>query len=113
MVIWYEREAYYQKDNPDLRITFDHQVQARKENLQVEASTLGRAILPGDVWIMEVKTLGAMPLWLVGAFQELAVRPGSFSKYGTAYTRQAHALFQAERNPLPWNSSKPFSALRA
>jgi hypothetical protein len=34
---------------------------------------------------MEIKTDGAMPLWLSHALDELKIYPTSFSKYGRAY----------------------------
>jgi hypothetical protein len=34
---------------------------------------------------MEIKTAGAMPLWLSEALDELVIYPGRFSKCGTAY----------------------------
>ena len=35
--------------------------------------------------LLEIKTAGAMPLWLAGALDAEDILPGSFSKYGAAY----------------------------
>ena len=35
--------------------------------------------------LLEIKTDGAMPLWLSHALDKLGILPVSFSKYGTAY----------------------------
>ena len=40
-----------------------------------------------DKYILEIKTLNAIPLWLVNELNELQIVPGSFSKYGTAYEK--------------------------
>ena len=85
MFLSYYRRAYYEKDNRDLRITFDSNIVARDYDLQLEKGNYGENILEKDKYIMEIKTLGAMPMWLVKKLNELNIRPGSFSKYGKAY----------------------------
>ena len=40
--------------------------------------------------LLEIKTGGAMPLWLSHALDAEGILPGSFSKYGEAYTRSLH-----------------------
>jgi len=37
--------------------------------------------------VMEIKTLGAMPMWLVEILNKTQIRPCGFSKYGEAYTQ--------------------------
>ena len=87
MYISYEREAFYQKDNMDFRITFDSSVIAREYDLNIASQNYGASILERDKYIMEVKTLGAMPLWLVKKLSQLQIMPCGFSKYGEAYTQ--------------------------
>lgn len=72
----------------DLRITFDSGIAYRDAFAEAEGSpAVYRPLLaPGEV-IMEIKTSGAFPFWLVDALNECVARPSSFSKYGTAYTR--------------------------
>ena len=86
MYVSYEREAFYQKDNMDFRITFDSNVLARENDLQLEKGSYGENILLKSAYIMELKTLGTIPLWLVKIINELNIKPVVFSKYGTAYT---------------------------
>ena len=61
-----------------------------KENVHTELDrakgSRGERILSPDLCIMEVKALKSMPLWLSRALNDLKIFPGSFSKYGTAYT---------------------------
>ncbi len=88
MLIAYERDAFYVKDMPNLRITFDSNIRYRQEDLFLEHGNKGKTLLPEDVYIMEVKTDGAMPLWLSHALAKCEILPSSFSKYGTAYNEQ-------------------------
>ena len=83
-----EREAYLVKDLPHLRLTFDTRVRARSDDLSLAQGSHGELLLPEDVVLMEVKTDGAMPLWLAHALDRHRLYPGSFSKYGTAYLRE-------------------------
>ncbi len=87
MYLSYHRVAYYDKDNKDFRLTFDNNIIAREYDLSLEKGSYGENILEKDQYIMEVKTLGAMPIWFVRTLEELNIVPGSFSKYGTAYTK--------------------------
>ena len=85
VALCYERRAYTVPTVPNLRLTFDTHVRYRTEELTLSAGTAGREILPADAVILEIKTDGAMPLWLSRALDECLIRPASFSKYGTAY----------------------------
>jgi len=87
MYVSYERIAYFQKDNPEFRLTFDNNVVAREYDLNLEKGTYGKQILNDDKYIMEIKTLNSIPLWLVNELNECNITPGSFSKYGTAYEK--------------------------
>ena len=89
MLIAYEREAYFDADNPDLRITFDTDVRARDTDCRLENGSHGEYLLPEDAILMEIKTGGAMPVWLAQALSQCDILPGKFSKYGTAYLRNA------------------------
>ena len=89
MLIAYEREAYFDADNPDLRITFDTNVRARDTDCRLEMGNHGDYLLPEDAIMMEIKTGGAMPVWLAQALSQCGIVPGRFSKYGTAYLRSA------------------------
>lgn len=89
MLIAYEREAYFDNANPDLRITFDTDIRARAADCRLEHGSHGDYLLPEDVIMMEIKTGGAMPVWLAKALSQCGIVPGRFSKYGTAYMRNA------------------------
>ena len=85
MYISYVRTAYYQKDNLDFRVTFDSEILARQYDLNLENGSYGANILDEEKIVMEIKTLGSIPLWFVKIINELKIRPGNYSKYGVAY----------------------------
>lgn len=87
MYISYDREAYYDKFDSDFRITFDSNILARNYDLELEKGIYGTNILEKDYYIMEIKTLGSIPIWLVKILDEFMLCPYSFSKYGEAYTQ--------------------------
>lgn len=85
ILIAYEREAFYVKEDPNVRITFDGNIRYRNEELFLEKGNHGIHILPEGELILEIKTAGAMPMWMSAALCELGIFPSSFSKCGTAY----------------------------
>lgn len=92
ILLSYQREAYYAKDDPDFRITFDENILWRDDHLSLCSGVFGTPLLAPDQVLMEVKTAGAIPLWLVRILSENHIYKTTFSKYGTAYT----ALYQNE-----------------
>ena len=82
-----EREAWFDEEHPDLRLTFDRNIRYREQELRLSGSSAGITLLPERTVLLEIKTAGAMPLWLAQALDAEEIRPGRFSKYGTAYTR--------------------------
>ena len=81
----YEREAYYSLDGGDFRITFDDTILCREDRLSLSEETGGIPILQEDQVLMEIKTAGAVPLWMTAVLSEEKLFKTSFSKYGTAY----------------------------
>lgn len=84
-VVSYERDAFFVRDLPALRITFDSGVRYRADDLDLKQGSGGKILLPEGYSLMEVKTDGAMPLWLSHTLDEYDIFPVSFSKYGKAY----------------------------
>ena len=91
MMIACEREAWFDGEHPDLRLTFDRNIRYRESALSLSRSSTGIALLPRQTVLLEIKTAGAMPLWLAHALDAEGILPGSFSKYGAAYTRRLEA----------------------
>lgn len=96
MLIRYEREAFFVYDDPTVRLTFDRAIRysAREPSLL----TMGEEtrILPEGQVLLEIKTAGAMPLWLSHALGECRIFPSSFSKYGTSYTDLIKSKYKGE-----------------
>ena len=84
-VVSYERDAFFIRELPSVRITLDSGVRYRADGLDLTLGNHGKILLPEDFTLMEIKTEGAMPIWLSEALDELEIFPASYSKYGTAY----------------------------
>lgn len=97
----YDRTAYIERaPTPDgLRLTMDHNIRSRDHSLDLRLGDEGEPLLAPDVHLMEIKTARAIPLWLCAALDEYGVKPVSFSKYGTVYTRQMRKNASNRRLP--------------
>ncbi len=85
VMLSYEREAFYGREDRELRITFDENILWRQEALSLCAGPRGSSILQPGTALMEVKIASAMPLWLCGILAENNIFKTHFSKYGNAY----------------------------
>lgn len=83
----YEREAFKGKNKDGFRITFDENILWRREDLSLCSGAYGEPILSEDQVLMEVKTVDAIPLWMVRLLTDNHIYKTSFSKYGNAYRR--------------------------
>lgn len=81
----YEREAFYGKDDYDFRVTFDENILWRDSDLSLCSEEYGNPLISDDMSLMEIKTAGAMPLWMAHVLTENKIYKTSFSKYGNAY----------------------------
>lgn len=85
MYISYERLAYVLKENAEFRITFDTNVLWRTFGLSLNLGVGGIEVLPRKLILMELKSDGAIPLWLAEYFSQNGIYKTNFSKYGEAY----------------------------
>ena len=85
MYLCYDRTAYFCKDDPGLRITFDKNILWRTDKARLNSQPDGRDLLEPDQSLMEIKVGASMPLWLAELLSKGQIRQVSFSKYGTAY----------------------------
>lgn len=81
----YEREAFFCRSGGDFRVTFDENILARREEMSLEAGIWGNPLLEEDMTLLEIKTSGAIPLWMTEFLARERIYKTSFSKYGTAY----------------------------
>ncbi len=83
--IFYDRIAYYSKDDHDLRLTFDTNIRFRNKDFDISHGDYGYTLLGPNELILEIKSGLAMPMWLTSALDELKIYPTTYSKYGNAY----------------------------
>jgi len=83
--ISYQRSAFFGKDDPEFRLTFDRDLTARRFDLSLTKGNYGGKIIRPDQRLMEIKVPGSIPLWMSKALSEIGIRRHSFSKYGRAY----------------------------
>ena len=81
----YDRIAYFDRETHDLRISFDRNLRARSDRLSLTSADTGAPIIRSDVYVMEVKTRFAAPLWLTDLLADHGLYKQSFSKYGSFY----------------------------
>ena len=81
----YDREAYFSKEDPSFRITFDEKIAYRQNELSLCSEAYGKKLIPDDMSLMEIKCTGGMPLWMTTTLTSNKLYKTSFSKYGTAY----------------------------
>lgn len=85
VLLSYEREAFYARNNHEFRVTFDRNILWRDYDLSLDKDIFGTPILEDQKVLMEVKTDGAIPGWMVDFLTANKLYKTSFSKYGTAY----------------------------
>ncbi|MBQ8398169.1 MAG: polyphosphate polymerase domain-containing protein [Clostridia bacterium] len=94
----YEREAFAplpEAEVPDgFRVTFDENILARPDRLSLEAEVGGEPLLEAGKTLMEIKTGGGIPLWMVDVLTREGIYKTSFSKYGAYYENKI--LHQSE-----------------
>ncbi len=95
--ISYQRAAFFGKDNPDFRLTFDREITARRYDLSLGMDSYGSQIILPDQRLMEIKVPGAFPMWMTQALSELQIRRISFSKYGRAYKNFVRESIEAQQ----------------
>jgi len=83
--ISYVRSAFAGVEDDGLRVTFDTDIRYRLDCLDYLHPDNGRLVLPPDNMLMEIKTLGGMPLWMSRILCDNKIFPTSFSKYGACY----------------------------
>ena len=86
----YEREAYLGREDHDFRLTIDHNIRSRYEELSLAAGDYGETYFKENEKLLEIKINSAMPLWLSKVLTELEIYPISFSKYGRFYEKENH-----------------------
>lgn len=87
MDIFYDRQAFFCREDPRLRMTFDTNIAYRLDDLNLMCGSEGETLMDGNSYILELKLTDSMPLWLSAIMDRLAIYPGSYTKYGNAYKK--------------------------
>lgn len=100
VVLCYDREAFFgtRSEDGDLRVTFDTNIRARRDELDLRKGSHGNPILDENYVLMEVKVDKAVPLWLARLLSENNVRKKRFSKYGTEFSQYVLKKYLQEEN---------------
>lgn len=85
VMIIYDREAYFGKEDLDFRVTFDKNILYRNTELTLRGEKYGTYILDKNVVLLEIKVAGGIPLWLTKFLTEHKIYKTTFSKYAHAY----------------------------
>ncbi|MBQ9921316.1 MAG: polyphosphate polymerase domain-containing protein [Clostridia bacterium] len=84
----YDRIAMYGLRDSELRMTFDANIRSRFDDLDLTLGDYGEPLLTDDnAYLLEIKTLRTLPVWLTEILSEAEIYPTSFSKYGRVYER--------------------------
>ena len=84
MAINYNREAYFLKDDPTVRITFDRQIKYKPTN-SIKLGQQGiQTILPNSIIIMEIKFYNKMPQQIKNMIKRFDLKREPMSKYISA-----------------------------
>lgn len=94
----YDRRAFAGIENPEFRLTLDRNIRARRKQLNLADGSVGEAILPDNVTLMEIKIPGIMPLWMAEILSDMKIYPASFSKYGTYYQNNPELFMSVINN---------------
>lgn len=84
--ISYHRNAWFDRLDPELRLTFDRDLLWQTEDCSLSSLPCGHSLLKAGESLLEIKTASAIPMWLVSLLDAAEIRKTSFSKYGSAYT---------------------------
>lgn len=87
LVISYDRQAYFQRGNRSIRLTFDDNIVTNRDQLDISKFRTGEPLIPGDRVILEIKVPDTLPLWLSKALSDEGIFITSFSKYGKEFQK--------------------------
>ena len=81
----YDRLGFFDKLDPNLRITFDNNIRYSRTSFDWENVKDTINVLEEGTYVLEIKTSNPLPLWLARFLSEEGIHHKRFSKYGTGY----------------------------
>lgn len=106
----YDRQAFFGKDDKNLRITFDFNIRSRRSELGLELGDHGTKLLDDNIVLLEIKSSNSLPLWLTQTLSKHKIYRTSFSKYGTEYKNLLKNSTNIEA-PTPPSQPSPSSII--
>ena len=100
IVICYDRRAFYGNDDKEFRLTMDGNIRYRRTDLDLRSGDSGTYLSTQPFRVMEVKSVGAIPMELVRILSELKIYHGSFSKYGSIFAGEIKAATHNKYRPV-------------
>lgn len=83
--ISYERNAYFDKNDSEFRVSFDKQILTRRTQVNLIDGNFGTELIGNDCYLMEIKCAEQIPMWLCRIMSKMKIYSTGFSKYGTEY----------------------------
>jgi len=100
IVVSYNRTAFFDRFNKNLRITIDRNVRCRHIALNIETNkTKGRYALQPEMMILEIKFNESIPTWIVSCLNYLDLQVQRISKYCNAIENLQMYLPITSRRP--------------
>lgn len=88
IVLCYDRQAFFGNDDREFRLTFDGNIRSRRTDLDLRKGDFGELLSNQPFRVMEVKSAGGVPMWLVKILSENKIYNGHFSKYGNVFQNE-------------------------
>lgn len=90
--ISYMRNAYFGKDDKNIRLTIDREITTRRYDLDLTLGSYGDSLLPEGKTLVEFKFEGAAPLWFAHIMSKYSLSFFSYSKYGREFTKMQRKI---------------------
>lgn len=100
IIICYDREAFFGNEDKEFRLTFDGNIRYRRNDLDLRSGDTGVIFDKAPYRIMEVKSAGSVPLWLVRILSANKIYQGSFSKYAAIYQEEIKGAAAGEETGM-------------
>jgi len=97
MFLSYMRLSFVGRKDRELRLTFDYDIRYDSKDVHFGKGDKGVFLLPKGTFLLEIKSTGGYPLWLVDILSRNGIYPVSFSKYGTAFMADAETRKQERK----------------
>ena len=111
MNVNYQRVALFAREDPEFRITFDHCIRGRRDDIGLENGAYGTALIPDDYYLMETKILDATPFWFLTRTPPSVCTAGSVRS--NTYVAATGASVRSHSQPPSFDASgMPFVAAK-